>query len=108
MQARNHSPRLFVNSIRLLIMIGVLADSTSGLATESDQANDTTFDVQALKARGVDPRMGELFRNAPRFLPGETTVALTVNGKGRGKVKARFDQSGMLCADKSFQKAAGC
>lgn len=107
MQARNHSPRLFVNSIRLLIMIGVLADSTSGLATESDQANDTTFDVQALKARGVDPRMGELFRNAPRFLPGETTVALTVNGKGRGKVKARFDQSGMLCADKSFQKAAG-
>lgn len=68
---------------------------------------DTEFDTQAIKSRGVDPALSDLFRQAPRFLPGENSVVLTVNGSGRGKVMARFDDSGQLCADSGFQKSAG-
>ena len=67
----------------------------------------TTFDLQALQALGVDPKMAEMFREAPRFLPGETPVVLTVNGSARGRVTARFDAQGKLCADSAFLKQAG-
>lgn len=69
--------------------------------------DDVEFDTQAMKARGIDPNVAEWFRQAPRFMPGESTVLLTVNGSGRGKVKARFDEQGQLCADKNFQRQAG-
>ena len=69
--------------------------------------DETLFDMRALKSRGVDARVGEMFRYSPRFLPGESTVALTVNGSARGKVKVLFDQDGRLCADQAFQKHAG-
>lgn len=85
----------------------VLAASMTTQAAELEQAEGTTFDVQALKSRGVDPGVGEWFRKAPRFLPGETTVDLTVNGMARGKAKVLFDQQGKLCADEAFQTNAG-
>jgi len=91
----------------LLAFFVVLVVHPSSQAVASEQTDETTFDLQTLKARGVDPGLGELFRHAPRFLPGESTVSLTVNGNARGRVKARFDQEGNLCADKDFQKAAG-
>lgn len=69
--------------------------------------DDIEFDTQAMQARGIDPNVAEWFRQAPRFMPGESTVALTVNGSARGKVKVRFDQHGQLCTDKGFQRQAG-
>ena len=103
----NTSPELSQWLIRSLGLVAALTVFTTAMATESEQAEGTLFDVEALKSRGVDPRVGELFRNSPRFLPGESTVALTVNGSARGKVKALFDQDAQLCVDKSFLKAAG-
>lgn len=66
-----------------------------------------TFDTGVLKGLGIDPSIAELFRHAPRFLPGESTVILTVNGNVRGRVKVRFDDTGVLCADRTFQRQAG-
>lgn len=73
--------------------------------TESSQPTD--FDVQALKARGIDPAMAEWFREAPRFMPGTTEVKLTVNGEGRGKVRLQFGNNGQLCTDTALLKQAG-
>lgn len=67
----------------------------------------TEFDVQSLKIRGIDPAVATWFRHAPRFMPGRSTVILTVNGSPRGKVTARFDNDGRLCADQTFQREAG-
>ena len=101
------SPELSQWLIRTLGLVVALTVFTTANAAESQPAEGTLFDVEVLKARGVDPRVSELFRNSPRFLPGETTVALTVNGNARGKVKVLFDQDATLCVDKSFLKAAG-
>lgn len=68
---------------------------------------DVEFDHEALRSMGIDPRLAALFREAPRFMPGETTVNLAVNGISRGKVRARFTDEGQLCVDKKFIKQAG-
>lgn len=68
---------------------------------------ETEFDVQALRSRGVDASIAEFFQQAPRFLPGKQAVTLMVNGSNRGRVSALFDDNGQLCADKSFQASAG-
>lgn len=67
----------------------------------------TEFDLQVIQARGVDPKVSERFREAPRFMPGESTVTLTVNGSARGRVTVRFDEQGQLCADAGFLRQAG-
>ncbi|MFP0195010.1 fimbria/pilus outer membrane usher protein [Pseudomonas sp. PHC1] len=88
----------------LSIMLGapkILADQGGGSPEE------TGFDVEALKSRGVDISLADWFSQAPRFMPGERNVTLTVNGNDRGKIKAKFDEKGELCADESFQKQAG-
>lgn len=93
---------LFRFSLISLLVLGNLGALPPLMAAE-----ETEFDLEALKSRGIDPRIAETFKKAPRFNTGETTVALTVNGKGRGKVKVQFDQQGQLCADAAFMRAAG-
>jgi outer membrane usher protein FimD/PapC len=74
-------------------------------AADTASDNDSIqFDVQAMKARGVDPKLADMFAHAPRFMPGVTPVKLTINGAERGKVTARFDDNGQLCADPDFLK----
>lgn len=70
-------------------------------------AEELEFDSAALAARGIDPKLAALFKNAPRFLPGATTVALRVNGAERGRVRVTFDEQGEPCIDRTFLKAAG-
>jgi outer membrane usher protein FimD/PapC len=77
------------------------------MGVEKTQADDILFDTEVMKSRGVDPKIGEHFRQAPRFMAGESSVTLTVNGSGRGKINANFDENGNLCADAKFQKKAG-
>lgn len=88
-------------------LISLLVLSHLGALPPLMAAEETQFDLEALKSRGIDPRIAETFKKAARFNTGETTVALTVNGKGRGKVKVQFDAQGQLCADGTFMRAAG-
>lgn len=96
------APSLFRLSLLSLLILGNLVSVPALYAAE-----ETEFDTEALKSRGIDPRIAETFKNAPRFTTGETTVSLTVNGRARGKVTASFEQQGQLCADAPFFKAAG-
>lgn len=89
----------------LLLLAGCVATAVAHPAISNRE--NLTFSTDVLNGRGIDPSIAELFRYAPRFLPGESTVILTVNGKARGRLKVRFDDSGMLCADRTFQRQAG-
>lgn len=82
---------------------------TSASAKDTDTSTDDSdfFDVQTVKARGVDASLAQSFSKAARFLPGTVQVLLTVNGAQKGKVDATFDKDGNLCPDAAFIKAAG-
>lgn len=67
----------------------------------------TVFDEQTLRALGFDPRMAAQFAEAPRFMAGESRVALKVNGSDRGRLTMRFNETGQPCVDGEFIKAAG-
>ncbi|MCS4265562.1 outer membrane usher protein FimD/PapC [Serratia sp. BIGb0163] len=68
---------------------------------------ETLFDPVMLQSRGIDRVVADSFRHGPRFLPGENALMLNVNGRGRGRITARFNEQGQLCADAAFQKQAG-
>lgn len=102
------APGLFTRSALSVALVVVLSTAPVVMAADNPQpADEMIFDEQALKARGIDPRVAEWFRHAPRFMPGETAVALTVNGSARGKTKVHFGPQGQVCADANFLKAAG-
>ncbi|WP_162200990.1 fimbria/pilus outer membrane usher protein [Luteibacter rhizovicinus] len=72
-------------------------------------ANDLTdveFDAGMLKQRGIDPKLAEYFRQAPRFTAGRHVVALRVNGRSMGRVQASFNETGALCVDAALLEAA--
>lgn len=95
-------------SVLSLALLSTIMGVPKVLAADSTlNSFETEFDTQMIKASGIDSSLAELFRHAPRFLSGENSVALTVNGSGRGKIIAKFDDNGQLCADKDFQKQAG-
>ncbi|MCK6678578.1 fimbria/pilus outer membrane usher protein [Enterobacter asburiae] len=97
-----------VRSALSLAVFAAITLPTMVKAADTASDNDSIqFDVQAMKARGVDPKLADMFAHAPRFMPGVTPVKLTINGAERGKVTARFDDNGQLCADPDFLKKAG-
>lgn len=96
-----------LSALSLALTAALVMTSSALAAVQAPYSGDIEFDQQAMMARGIDPKLAEWFRQAPRFLPGESTVSLTVNGNARGKVKVHFDQNGKLCADEVFQKKAG-
>lgn len=60
-------------------------------------SSDASFDVETLKARNIDPKLAEYFRQASRFREGKHTVTLVLNGVKLGLVDATFDAQGELC-----------
>lgn len=78
-------------------------DGSSGTGA----AGPTSFDLEMMKARGIDPRIAEYFMEGARFTPGMSLVTLTVNGQRKGSVMARFDDQGHLCIDRRFMARAG-
>ncbi|MDA8485589.1 fimbria/pilus outer membrane usher protein [Pseudomonas resinovorans] len=66
-----------------------------------------SFDMETLKRRGIDPKLAEYFRDAPRFTPGVRQVTLYVNGDRRGLVDATFDAEGQLCFNRILLDRAG-
>lgn len=92
----------------VLLPLLVAGCATAAVAQPAPPNGDNLiFDTGVLDSHGIDPRIAEFFRHAPRFLPGESSVVLTVNGNVRGRVKMRFDDNGTLCADGVFQRQAG-
>lgn len=91
----------------LSLLIATHCAGSAGAADESHAHDNLTFDTGVLTDRGIDPAISTMFGQYPRFLPGESTVALFVNGNARGRVRVKFDDAGTLCADKAFQRAAG-
>lgn len=75
-------------------------------ATSQEQDN-LVFDTGVLADRNIDSGVAAMFSQAPRFMPGENTVTLFVNGSARGQARVRFNDTGTLCADKHLQQAAG-
>lgn len=65
------------------------------------------FDNETLKSLGIDPSVSDYFSQKARFMPGDNTVTLKVNGENKGNVIARFNQSGELCFNKMFMEQAG-
>ncbi|GKW03750.1 fimbrial protein [Pectobacterium odoriferum] len=88
----------------LLLAVGCVGLARA--AIDNTDHDHLTFDTDVLKERGIDPSIAKLFSHAPRFMPGESSVVLTVNGDHRGRIKVRFDEKGTLCADRAFQRQA--
>lgn len=89
----------------LALALGSLLQSP--VAAAQEPAGEVEFDRQALINRGLDPALADLFRHTPRFAPGVQRVALQVNGRRRGQVDARFNDSGELRATLALLRAAG-
>jgi outer membrane usher protein FimD/PapC len=75
-------------------------------AAASTAPTSTSFDIEMLKSRGIDPKLAEYFREAPRFREGTHTVTLVVNGAKLGLVDATFDKNGQLCFDRTLLQKA--
>ncbi|MCU0090005.1 fimbria/pilus outer membrane usher protein [Pseudomonas koreensis] len=80
----------------------LLAAHCSALAAESLE-----FDARVLRDRGIDPALAAYFREAPRFIQGEHSVALEVNGQARGRVRVSFNERGELCLHPQWLNVAG-
>lgn len=78
----------------------------AGYAVATGSASMADFDVDSLRARGLDPALAAYFREAPRFSAGERRVGLVINGQSRGTLDARFDASGELRFDARFLQDA--
>lgn len=96
--------RLHKHLFLLVTASGIASAETVQHDTENDSL---TFDTSVISERGMDPKIAELFRHAPRFIPGEHNVTLTINGHEHGRAKARFDHNGVLCANQEFLEHAG-
>lgn len=103
----NLSARCVSPALPMVLLAALSAPLPLLAAPSAERSEEVIFDIEAVKARGIDPRVAHSFTQSPRFMPGESTVALTVNGSARGKIKARFNDDGKLCADEDFQRDAG-
>lgn len=71
------------------------------------QAEDVAFDTGILSTRGISTNLAQYFSSAPRFLPGDHTVTVKVNGVDKGSLAVRFGENGQLCVDEDFISATG-
>ncbi|HAY0331160.1 TPA: fimbria/pilus outer membrane usher protein [Escherichia coli] len=91
----------------LLLIIALCLISAKAAENDPHLFKNVTFDTSILRARDIDPDIADLFGQAPRFLSGENSVALFVNGNSRGRVRVKFNEVGSLCADRDFLRVAG-
>ena len=77
------------------------------LTASPSLAEDIIFDIDIIKNRGFDPKIGEQFRNGARFPEGRSEVSLKLNGLPRGRVMAEFNTRGELCITQQFINEAG-
>ncbi|MCF4995596.1 fimbria/pilus outer membrane usher protein [Pseudomonas syringae] len=92
----------------LLLMFGGFVDP--GFAATQDknaESKQVQFNLAVLNARGLDPRLADYFRQAPRFPQGEQSVTLSVNDVPRGRFAVTFDEQGALCFTPSLLEHGG-
>jgi len=95
-------------SLRLSRMAVAVFSVICCAVNPSAAADDVTeFDMETLKALGLPVSLGSEFSSAPRFLAGNSTVELKVNGDTRGRHEMQFDEQGQPCVNAAFIKAAG-
>lgn len=70
--------------------------------TNQERKIPTAFDKKTLKLRGIDAKLVDYFREAPRFREGRYVVTLVVNGARLGLVEAQFDRDGKLCFNREL------
>lgn len=90
----------------VMLAAGVPGAAFANEASTSTHAN-VDFDAETLRERGIDPRLAEYFREAPKFPSGNRKISLVLNGVKRGNVQARFDDKGGLCFDHDFLATVG-
>ncbi|MGK3225318.1 fimbrial biogenesis outer membrane usher protein [Enterobacter soli] len=92
---------LFVRAVIYSAIPLMLLDATSL------HAREVTFDTDILKSRGLGADLNHYFAEAPRFLPGNHSVSVKVNGNDRGTAAVRFSEDGTMCVDNDFLEFAG-
>ena len=60
------------------------------------------FDRETLKSLGVDPNISHYFSRSARFLPGEYSLIVSVNGEKKGNIATRFDENGDIDENSAF------
>jgi len=88
-----------------LLPLAYVLDLPDACANDRDHS-DVEFDAGMLRLRGIDPKLADFFREAPRFTAGTHAVSLFVNGRPMGRTNARFDEHGALCVDRALLRAA--
>lgn len=73
----------------------------------ASSAEGIEFDTGTMKSLGLSEHLGDYFAKESRFLPGISPVDVAVNGTAKGRVDARFNQQGELCADSTLLRKAG-
>ncbi len=118
----SRSPRLgasrelgFPRVKNLALLVAAACSAFGGVAEAAEDAavskkrgtQQVSFDLDMLKERGLDPKLAEYFREAPRFSGGQHLVTLFLNGAKRGMLDARFDDQGGLCFNRELIEKAG-
>ncbi|CAM3358302.1 hypothetical protein DA482_04350 [Pseudomonas fluorescens] len=84
----------------------VIVPSTGLAQVQAEQKKDSdllaSFDMDTLKARGIDPKLAEYFREASKFTEGRRVVSLVVNGIKFGRIDAQFNHQGEFCFDEDL------
>ncbi|HDK6714872.1 TPA: fimbrial biogenesis usher protein [Klebsiella quasipneumoniae] len=93
--------------LRIRLLACLIATGIAHLSWAEEGKNQAIeFDSETLTSLGIDPKIARYFSSEAKFLPGMTSVVLSVNGKDRGNVVVSFDNDGQLCFDKSFMEQA--
>lgn len=95
-----------LKSLANILLTIVLFNETASVA-QSREIGTAQFDIETLKQRGIDPKLAEYFKEAPRFREGTQLVALMVNGTKKGKIDAHFNSDGNLCFNEILLEKAG-
>ncbi|HEJ9058567.1 TPA: fimbria/pilus outer membrane usher protein [Serratia fonticola] len=82
--------------------IPVLLIAGTALVPMSVNAQNVAFDVKTLQSLGYTRDVADFFSKEARFLPGENTVTIKVNGSHIYFVNARFNTDGELCIDNTL------
>lgn len=85
----------------------VVAQLDRQSTAQLDAGSLAQFDPQIMQLRGLDPSIGNYFRRAPRFTPGDSVVSVTLNGTALGRKSTTFDDVGQLCFTPAFVRALG-
>ncbi|WP_421316239.1 fimbrial biogenesis usher protein [Aeromonas veronii] len=77
-------------------------------AAETSNTDEAlNFDVETLRARGIDVSVATYFSHKARFTPGMRTVSVLLNGRDIGNISVLFDKAGQPCVSRDFLNAAG-